>query len=62
MHKSSSSLNYSLFFFIGSLLMLVPLTSSINFSNVKAQEYGAYDDNYDYEGDSKLYLVRDIVS
>jgi Collagen triple helix repeat (20 copies) len=46
MHKSSS-LNYSLFFFIGSLIMLVPFTSSINFSNVKAQEYdGAYDDNY----------------
>jgi len=52
MHKSSS-LNYSLFFFIGSLLMLVPLTSSINFSNVKAQEYGAYDDNYDYATYSK---------
>src|ERR1044072_2310720 len=52
MHKSSS-LNYSLFFFIGSLLMLVPLTSSINFSNVKAQEYGAYNDNYDYDTYSK---------
>ena len=33
--------------------MLVPLTSSINFSNVKAQEYGAYDDNYDYDTYSK---------
>jgi hypothetical protein len=45
MHKSS--LNYSLFFFIGSLIMLVPFTS-INFSNIKAQEYGSYDDN-DYD-------------
>jgi hypothetical protein len=27
--------------------MLVPFTSSINFSNVKAQEYGTYDDDYD---------------
>jgi hypothetical protein len=26
--------------------MLVPFTS-INFSNVKAQEYGTYDDEYD---------------
>src|SRR5215208_7407283 len=41
MHKSV--LNLSLLLFIGSLIMLVPFTS-INFSNVKAQEYGAYDD------------------
>ena len=31
-------------FLIGTLIMLVPFTS-INFSNVKAQEYGAYDDD-----------------
>jgi hypothetical protein len=40
MHKSAIS--FSLVFLIGSLIMLVPFTS-INFSNVKAQEYGSYD-------------------
>ena len=64
MHKSSS-LNYSLFFFIGSLIMLVHLTSSINLSNVKAQEYDdAYDDDYyensysEYPTDDKKYECR----
>jgi hypothetical protein len=61
MHKSS--LNYSLFFFIGSLIMLVPFTSSINFSNIKAQEYGSYDDNYDdtyskYPSEENKYECR----
>jgi Collagen triple helix repeat (20 copies) len=36
--------NLSLLFLIGTLGMLVPFTS-INFSNIKAQEYGTYDDN-----------------
>ena len=40
MHKSIS--NLSLLLFIGSLIILVPFTS-INFSNVNAQEYGSYD-------------------
>ena len=42
--------------------MLVPFTS-INFSNVKAQEYGSYDDDYDnsystYPTDDKKYECR----
>ena len=41
MHKSA--INLSLFL-IGSLIMLIPFTS-INFPNVKAQEYGNYDDD-----------------
>jgi hypothetical protein len=40
-----SAISFSLFFLIGSLIMLVPFTS-INFSNVNAQEYGSYDDDY----------------
>ena len=60
MHKSVT--NFSLFLFIGSLIMLVPFTS-INFSNVKAQEYGSYDDDYDnsystYPTDDKKYECR----
>ena len=61
MHKSIT--NYSLFFLIGSLIMLVPFTS-INFPNVKAQEYGTFDDdNYDnsystYPTDDKKYECR----
>jgi hypothetical protein len=47
MHKSV--LNQSLLLFIGLLIMLVPFTS-INFSNVKAQEY---DGSYDYDDDYK---------
>jgi hypothetical protein len=31
---------------MGALIILVPFTS-INFSTVKAQEYGTYDDDYD---------------
>ncbi len=42
MHKSAITL-LSLFL-MGALIMLVPFTS-INFSNVKAQEYGSYDDD-----------------
>jgi hypothetical protein len=45
MHKSV--LNQSLLLFIGLLIMLIAFTS-INFSNIKAQEYGSYDDN-DYD-------------
>ena len=41
MHKSA--MTYSLFL-MSTLIMLVPSTS-INFSNVKAQEYGNYDDD-----------------
>ena len=45
MHKSAMAL--SLFLMMGTLIILVPFTS-INFLNVKAQEYdGAYDDDYD---------------
>jgi hypothetical protein len=44
MHKSVT--NLSLFLLIASLIMLVPFTS-INFPNVKAQEY----DSYDYDDD-----------
>ncbi len=40
MHKSAISLSL---FLMSTLIMLVPFTS-INFSNVKAQEYGTYDD------------------
>ena len=42
MNKSVT--NLSLFLLIASLIMLVPFTS-INFPNVRAQEYGAYDDD-----------------
>jgi hypothetical protein len=41
MHISAIT-NVSLIF-MGTLIMLVPFTS-INFSNVKAQEYGTYDE------------------
>ena len=45
MHKSV--ITFSLFLLMSTLIMLVPFTS-INFLNVKAQEYdGAYDDDYD---------------
>jgi hypothetical protein len=46
MHKSAITPSLIL---ISTLIMLVPFTS-INFSNVKAQEYGAYDDD-DYNDD-----------
>ncbi len=41
MHKSAITLSLIL---MSTLIMLVPFTS-INFPNVKAQEYGAYDDD-----------------
>ena len=44
MYKSATS--YSLFLMMGSLIMLLPFTS-INLLNVKAQEYGTYDDDMD---------------
>ena len=47
MHKSALTL--SLFLMMGTLIMLVPFTS-INFPNVKAQEYGA--GSYDYDDDT----------
>jgi len=56
MHKSS--LNYSLFFLIGSLIMLVPFTT-INFSNVNAQEYGSYDDDNYYDNSYSEYPTDD---
>ena len=40
MYKAAITLSL---FLMGSLIMLVPFTS-INFSNVKAQEYGTYDE------------------
>ena len=54
-----SAINYSLFLLIGSLIMLVPFTS-INFPNVKAQEYGSYDDDSysTYPTDDKKYECR----
>jgi hypothetical protein len=57
-----SRLTLSLFLMMGSLIMLVPFTS-INISNVEAQEYGTYDD-YDndiystYPTDDKKYECR----
>jgi hypothetical protein len=41
MHKSAMTPSLIL---IGILIILVPFTS-INFSNVKAQEYGTFDDD-----------------
>ena len=46
MHKSRLTL--SLFLMMGTLIMLVPFTS-INFPNVKTQEYDI--DSYDYDYD-----------
>lgn len=46
MHKSRLTL--SLFLMMGTLIMLVPFTS-INFPNVKTQEYDT--DSYDYDYD-----------
>ena len=42
MHKSA--ITHLSLILIGTLIMLVPYTS-ISFSNVKAQEYGTYDDD-----------------
>jgi hypothetical protein len=50
MHKSA--ITHLSLILIGTLIILVPFTS-INFSNVKAQEYGAYDDDYDDDMYSK---------
>jgi hypothetical protein len=44
MHKSA--ITHVSLIIMSTLIMLVPFTS-INFSNVKAQEYGTYDDEYD---------------
>ena len=49
MNKSAMTLSLLL---MSTLIMLVPFTS-INFSNVKAQEYGTYDDDYDNDMYSK---------
>ncbi|MGZ5472184.1 MAG: hypothetical protein ACXWE0_10985 [Nitrososphaeraceae archaeon] len=43
MYKSAITLSLIL---MNTLIMLIPFTS-INFSNVKAQEYGTFDDDYD---------------
>ena len=43
MYKPTMTLSL---FLMGTLIMLVPFTS-INFPNVKAQEYGTYDDDND---------------
>jgi hypothetical protein len=57
MHKSAMTL--SLFLMMSTLIILVPFTS-ITFPNVKAQEYGSYDDDDDnsystYPTDDKKY-------
>lgn len=45
MHKSA--ITNSLLLMMGALIILVPFTS-INFPNVKAQEYGNYNDDDGY--------------
>ena len=59
MHNKSAVIHPSLVLMMGALIMLVPFTS-INFSNVKAQEYGAYDDkSYSkYPTDDNKYECR----
>jgi hypothetical protein len=54
-----SAISFSFFLLIGSLIMLVPFTS-INFSNVNAQEYDKYrDSSYSqYPTDDKKYECR----
>jgi hypothetical protein len=44
MYNKSVITHLSLILMMGALIILVPITS-INFPNVKAQEYGAYDDD-----------------
>jgi hypothetical protein len=50
MHKSA--ITYLSLILTSTLIILVPFTS-INFSNVKAQEYGTFDDDYDDDRYSK---------
>ncbi len=50
MHKSA--ITHLSFILMSTLIILVPFTS-INFSNVKAQEYGTFDDDYDDDRYSK---------
>ena len=58
MHKSA--ITHLSLILIGTLIMLVPFTS-IKFSNVKAQEYGAYDDGYStYPTDDKKFECKII--
>jgi hypothetical protein len=58
-----SVITFSLFLLMSALIILVPFTS-INFPNVKAQEYGSYDDDYydnsysTYPTDDKKYECR----
>ncbi len=49
-------ITFSLFLRMGTLLILVHFTS-ITFSNVKAQEYGTFDDDYDDDMYS-TYLLK----
>jgi hypothetical protein len=55
----------SLLLMIGTLIILVPF-NSITFPNVKAQEYGSYDDDYydnsysTYPTDDKKYECRTV--
>ena len=53
MHKSARITHLSLILLMSTLIMLVPFTS-INFSNVKAQEYGTFDYDDDYD-DNDMY-------
>ncbi|HET9807414.1 MAG TPA: hypothetical protein VFP49_10925 [Nitrososphaeraceae archaeon] len=60
MHKSA--ITHLSLILMSTLIILVPFTS-INFSNVKAQEYGTFDDDYDnrystYPTDDKKYECR----
>jgi hypothetical protein len=59
MHNKSTITYLSLFVMMGALIMLVPFTS-INFSNVNAQEYDSYDnDMYSkYPTDENKYECR----
>jgi Collagen triple helix repeat (20 copies) len=59
MDNKSVVTRQTLILIIGALIMLVPFTS-INFPNVKAQEYGAYDDDSysKYPTDDKKYECR----
>src|ERR1044072_7231207 len=59
MHKSA--MIFSLILLMSTLIMLVPFTTTINFPNVKAQEYGTIDANdmySQYPTDDNKYQCR----
>ena len=57
MHKSAMT-HVSLFLMMSTLIILVPFTS-ITFPNVKAQEYGTFDDDYDDDNMYSKYPTED---